>query len=106
MEGDILSEVIKVEKEIKARLEAEEQKAEGWLEQVRKDTEEGVSEARVRLQELLEKTVSEAEADAHGRAFKMLEDAALRAERMRELGDETLRALVKRHIPRILPYEP
>lgn len=103
MGADILNEVIKVEKEIKARLKAEEDKAEGWLEQVKRETGEEVSVARTRFKKLLEETVSEAKADARDRASSMLEEAALKADRMRGLGDETLRALVKRHIRGILP---
>jgi vacuolar-type H+-ATPase subunit H len=103
MEGDVLSEVIKVEKEIKARLKAEGDEAEEWLEQVKKETEKEVAAARARFKALLEETVSGAKADARGRASRLLEEAALKAERMRALGDETLRAIVKRHIPGILP---
>jgi vacuolar-type H+-ATPase subunit H len=100
---DILAEIIKVEKEIQKRLEAEEEKARQWVEQVKMEMEEKVSKAEERFKELLESKVEEAKTDAHVKASEILKDVNSKAERIENLSDEILKTLVINHISRVLP---
>jgi vacuolar-type H+-ATPase subunit H len=100
---DILAEVIKVEKEIQARLEAEGEKARQWVEQVKREMEEKALRAEEGFRELLENRIQEARAEADRKASEILNDANSKAEKIENLSDETLKSLITRHISRVLP---
>jgi len=100
---DILAEVIRVEKEIQKRLEAESKKANQQVEQVRRELEEKVLRAEEGTSELLKNRIQEATAEAHKKASEILNDANSMAEKIESLSDETLKTLLRRHISRVLP---
>ncbi len=104
-EKDILSKVIGVEKEIQERLMAEKEKSVEWLEQVRKESEESVSRERDALRESFESAKVHSRADAEKRAAEIIGKAKEEAERISQIGDETLRRVLLRHISAILPQD-
>jgi hypothetical protein len=103
MEKDILSRVIGVEKEIQERLIAEKEKSVEWLEKVRREAEEEVAAAEVKLKESLEKEKICAVADAEREAAEILRRASEEEERISSISDEALRRVIMKYIALILP---
>ncbi|HXX81802.1 MAG TPA: hypothetical protein VEI46_09645 [Thermodesulfovibrionales bacterium] len=103
MEKDILSKVIEVEKEIQERLREEKNKAHAWLEGVKTEIEKDISLQEEQLRESYTRGREDAKAEAERKAAKIVKDAASLAERYRQISDETLEKIVKRHMVKILP---
>ena len=105
MDEDVLSTVMEVEREIQEKLEAERRKAREWLERVRADAGRSYAASEERFKKSSEKAVADALADVEARAADLLSRATLEAERLVHLGDETMRKIMARYLPRILPGE-
>ena len=105
MEKDILSKVIEVEKEIQERLREEKNKAHEWLEGVREEIEKGLSLQEEQLRESYTRGKEGAKAEAEREAARIVQDAAILAERYRRISDAALEKIVKRHVVKILPSQ-
>lgn len=105
MDEDVLSTVMEVEREIQERLEAEKKKSREWLEQVRAEAGRAYAASEERFKKASEKAVADALADAESRAADLLSRATLEAERLVHLGGESIRKIMARYLPRILPGE-
>jgi hypothetical protein len=105
MERDILASVIEVESEIKRRLASERQKAGEWLEKVKTEIEEETAREEAGLKEDFHKKIEAEKRDAEERAFKILQNAKSRAEKLENLHDEILRGIISKYIIRILPED-
>jgi hypothetical protein len=103
MEKDVLSQVIDAEKEIQKCLEAEKVQVREWIDSVRKESEETFLREQQRIGESLERSVAATAAQAEATADEVVRTAAAAAERLGQLGPETLRALLARRISVILP---
>ena len=106
MERDLLSKVIKTEREIQAKIESEKKRHEVRIEKAGKEAEERVLQEEAAHSEQLEKSVCEAEEIAKEKAADVLETAARRAENLRGLPDEALQKIVMKYIDSILPGRP
>jgi len=100
---DILAEVIRVEKEIHGRLEAEREKTKQWVEQVRREMDEKLLLTEKGLKETLEQTIQKVREDAMREASKILNDANSEVEKIKNFSDKTLKTLLIKHISRVLP---
>ncbi len=103
MDGDILSEVIEVEKEIQKCLELERRKAQEWLEKMKALTAEESARNEREIREDFERAIAEAERQAVSRAAVVVKDAEARAGRLRTLDERTLKSIVEKHVAKILP---
>lgn len=103
MEDDILGKVVEVEKEIQNTIRTEKEKSRKWIENVRKDADKRLADTESELAESLEKAVERAKANAGSRASELLRNAEALAKTFQGLSDETLRAIITKHITSILP---
>jgi hypothetical protein len=103
MKEDLLSEVVKVERELARNLETEEIKAKEMLDNLRRDSELEISEEEKQLQEDLERAITASVIRAEKRASDILEKADATASRLERLSDEVLKEIIRKHIARILP---
>jgi vacuolar-type H+-ATPase subunit H len=103
MEEDILGKVVEVEKEIRKRLEAENEKAAKWLANAGEEAKREVDSTKERLEGTLDAAISEARAVSEEKASRIIGDAKLSAEGLEGLGSEKLREIILRHISNILP---
>ncbi len=103
MDGDILSEVIEVEKEIQKCLELERRKAQEWLEKMKALTAEESARNEREIREDFERAIAEAERQAVSRAAVVVKEAEARAGRLRMLDEGTLKTIVEKHVVKILP---
>ncbi len=103
MEKDILSQVIEAEKEIQRCLDREKIKSREWLESVQKECEEEYVREERSIRESLERSMTEAAAEAATQAEAIVSRAGFQTERLGQLPDETLSRIVKKQIGRILP---
>jgi len=103
MERDILSQVIEAEKEIQQCLELEKIKVRGWLERVKKESEEEFIQEDKRIRESLEKSVAEATKEAEAEAAGIVSKATTTAERLEQLKPDTLSKIITKQIEKILP---
>lgn len=96
--GGVLSEVLAVEREIGAKLDAERQAARQWLERTRDEIEQA------KLSELTALKVSGAREEeaakmaAHDKAAAILQRAGAGAERIRRLEDARLIPIVRQRV--------
>ncbi len=103
MEDNILSKVIEVEKELQERLRPEKEKAHEWLEGIKTEIERDISLQEEQLRESYTRGREGAKAEAEREAERIVKNAATLAERYRQISDETLEKIVKKHMVKILP---
>jgi hypothetical protein len=103
MERDIISKVVGVEKEIQDRLDLEKRRADEWLKKVKEEAEEEIRGEGKTLKESFTKAKKDEIAATRRKAAEILNDAAIEAERLSKISDETLKDIIIRHISRILP---
>ena len=104
MEKDTLSDIIRIEREIRERLAREERKAGESLAEVRRNCDDEFSREEARLQEELAAAVTAARlCDARKRADDVVAEARRRAERLAGLDDEHLKELVRGELSSIVP---
>jgi vacuolar-type H+-ATPase subunit H len=102
MDKDILNEVIEAEKEIQHCLEGEQAKLRNWLDQVKRESSEAVAREENNDRELLTRALEDAKKSAEAKAKQVVNDAATRTLRIKELDDGTLTGIILKRIPRIL----
>jgi hypothetical protein len=98
--GDILSEVLAVEREIRTKLDAERQAAQQWLERTRGEIEQEKLSELTALKASAARDEEAAKVAAHDKAAAILQQARLDAE-LRRLEDAQLIAIVRQHVLRI-----
>ncbi len=103
MEQDLLSEVIKVEKEIQKSFELEKAASREWLEQAVKGFEEEAAKEEKTIEESVQPPLAKAKSDADARALELEANARRSAERITTVNNETLRRLLVNYWNRILP---
>lgn len=103
MQQGTLAEILGVEQELRAQLDAEREKASHWLEQQRREID--LAHA-VRLAQLRAEAGQQRETKldaARDSAAAAVRDAVAAAAAQSAVGDEQLRPLVRRHLAAILP---
>ena len=105
MEKDILSKVIEVEREIQEKLRGEKSRSLEWIERARKEAKEELAAEEERLREYYEKAMDTIGAEAGKQADEVLRNSAVQAERLSGISDDTLRRILLRYLPGILPEE-
>ncbi len=103
MEDHVLSEVVKVEKEVQQMLEIEKKTSQEWLENVKKNAEKKVLEEEANIKEAFNIILEKTKLNTDKKAITILRDANVKAERLEGLGDEILKKIILRHITKILP---
>jgi hypothetical protein len=103
MKDNVLGAIVEVEKEIAGNLAHEKSSAAEFLGELRSDSEKEILREEKHLQFALDKAVSEAVANLEKKASQILEDADAYANTLAILSDDVLKALIRKHIARILP---
>ena len=96
--GDVLSEVLAVEREIGAKLDAERQAARQWLERSRGEIEQAKLSEFTALKASAPREEEAAKMAAHDKAAAILQQAGTEAERIRRLEDARLIPIVRQHV--------
>jgi len=96
--GDVLSEVLAVEREIGAKLDAERQAARQWLERTRGEIEQAKLSELTALKASAAREEEAAKMAAHDKAAAILQQAGTEAERIRGLEDARLIHIVRQHV--------
>jgi hypothetical protein len=105
MPNQVLAEIVRVEKEIQARLAEERQKAAAWLESERARITAAVELELAESQREFRRTMAAAEAEVEIKIATLLKQAEEYAERLRKLPDQRLRKQLLLHLDRLLPEE-
>lgn len=96
--GDVLSEVLAVEREIDATLDAERQAARQWLDRTRSEIEQAKLSELKALKASAAGEEEAAKSAAHDKAATILQQAGAEAERIRRLEDGQLIPVVRQHV--------
>lgn len=96
--GDVLSEVLAVEREIGAKLDAERQAARQWLERTRNEIEQAKLSELTALKASAAREEEAAKMAAHDKAATILQQAGTEAERIRRLEDARLIPIVRQNV--------
>ena len=96
--GDVLSEILAVEREISAKLEAERQAERQWLEGRRGEIEQAKLSELTALKASAEREEEAAKMAAHDKAAAILEQARTDTERIRHIEDALLIPIVRQHV--------
>jgi hypothetical protein len=103
MQQSTLAEILVVEQELRAQLDAEREQASRWLEQQRREIDRAHEARLSQLQAEAGQRREFALAAARERAVTAARDAEVAAAAQSAVGDEQLRPLVRRHLAAILP---
>jgi len=96
--GDILSEILAVEREINAKLDAEHQAVRQWLERTRGEIEQTKLSELTALQASVAREEESAKIAAQDKAAAILQQARTSADRMHHLDDARLIPIVRQHV--------
>ena len=103
MSEGTLQEVVEVEQQIKAMLDAESTRANAWRERRRQEIDEAHQSEVAGLERERARQRDVAERDAAEKAAGILRQARTEAGRIDDLSDAWLEDIVRRHVVRILP---
>lgn len=103
MQQSTLAEILGVEQELRARLDAEREQASRWLEQQRRELDLAHAARLSQLQAEAGQRRECALAAARERAAAAVKGAEAAAAAQSAVGDEHMRPLVRRHLAAILP---
>jgi len=98
VKGDVLSEVLAVEREIGAKLDAERQAARQWLEHTRSEIEQEKVSELTALKASATREEEAAKMAAHDKAAAIVQQAGTEAERIRRFEDARLIPIVRQHV--------
>lgn len=96
--GDVLSEILAVEREIRAKLEAERQAVRQWLERTGGEIEQAKVSELTALKASAVREEEAAKKAAHDKAAAILQQAGAEAERIPGLEDARLIPIVRQHV--------
>ncbi len=105
MEQSTLAEILGVEQQIRAQLDAEREQASQWLENARRDIERSHEAALTRLREDARQRQEAAVQAALDRVTEAVRDAESAAAAQSVISDDALRTLVRRHLAELLPED-
>lgn len=96
--GDVLSEILAVEREIRAKLDAERQSARQWLDRTRGEIEQAKLSELTALKASAAREQEAAKLAAHEKTAAILQQASTEAEKIRRLDDARLIPIVRQHV--------
>jgi vacuolar-type H+-ATPase subunit H len=105
MDNGTLSRIIEVEKELQERFESEKKRSQEWLDRLRREYEKELKAEEERAEELLAKSVNDSRIRAERKASEIIDNARKKAWYLKSLNDDNLKAILVRHINKILPWE-
>jgi F0F1-type ATP synthase membrane subunit b/b' len=105
MEQSTLAEILGIEQQIRARLDAEREQASQWLENARRDIERSHEAALAQLREDARQRQETAVQAARDRVAAAVRDAESAASAQLLISDAALRPLVCRHLAELLPED-
>ena len=103
MDQSTLAEILGVEKDIRAQLDAEHERASRWLEDARREIEQAHEARLAQLQAEMRQRREAALLAAQERALALVEHAEAVASRQALASDGDLRPLVRRHLAILVP---
>ena len=103
MQQSTLAEILGVEQELRAQLDAEREQASHWLEQQRREIDRAHEARLSQLQAEAGQRREVALAAARKRAEAAVRETQASAAAQSAVGDERIRPLVRRHLAAILP---
>lgn len=105
MEQSTLTEILGVEQQIRARLDAEREQASQWLENARREIERSHEAALDRLRADARQRQEAALQAARDRVAAAVREAESAAAAQSLVSDAALRPLVRRHLAELLPED-
>ncbi|HAK59325.1 MAG TPA: hypothetical protein DCO77_02935 [Nitrospiraceae bacterium] len=105
MEPDILNSVIEAEQQIQERLEKEKNAADLRIEQARSEADQEIAGEEERLKQEAERVGADAKAGTDEQVADIIRSAENAAAARSRIPEETLHAVVERHLAGILPKE-
>lgn len=103
MDDDILSKVVEVEREVQQRLDIEKKMSREWLENIKQEAEEKVLTEERDLKKTFNDAIKQTKSNAEGKTASIINNANVKAEKLKGLGDEILKKTILKHIYIILP---
>lgn len=103
MGQDTLNEILEVEKQLKSMLDAETEKARGWLEQAKREIEQAKQSEIAELNESIARSKVAAREAAQAEAAEIARRASTLTERIERLDDDRLQKIAWEHILNIVP---
>lgn len=103
MKEDILTEIIKVEKEIRERIDSEKRRSKEKIEKVKRDLEDEIHVEEKGLKESTTRAMEDARIRAEDEAQKIIGKAITETQKLESLSDEEIKRIITRYIIRILP---
>jgi hypothetical protein len=103
MNGDVLSRIFEVEREISGRLDEEKRKISAWMDKVGREVEEEFREEEQKLIAALSQAAGRVREEAVLEAARRRSEAAAEGEALKGLSDERMREIVLKYLPGILP---
>lgn len=103
MQQDTLSEILEVEKEIKAMLDAERKRADQWLERMKLEIEQATQSELARLKDSVAQSEPVAKKAAEEKAAAIVQQARSRAEHIERIEEDRLTQIVRQSIAAIIP---
>jgi vacuolar-type H+-ATPase subunit H len=103
MKDDVLGKVVEVEKNIQNKIQSETGKAQEWLEKIKSECDEKISEHESDETSALQETVQHACSELEKKASAIIYEARKKAEQIETLRDDTLKRIIMNHITGILP---
>ena len=98
VDGDLLPEILALEREIDAKLDAERQAARQWIERTRGEIEQAKLSELTALKASAAREEEAAKMAAHDKAAAILKQAGTEAEGMRDIEDTRLIPIVRQHV--------
>lgn len=103
MDQSTLAQILGVEKDIRAQLDAEHERASRWLETARREIEQAHEARRVQLQAEMQRRREAALHAAQKRASALVMRAEAAASLQALASEDELRPLVRRHLAILVP---
>lgn len=103
MSDQILQAVILLETEIEQQLQQEQQKADAWLAVARQGVLQEFAQSRAELAEKKRRELQQAERQLELQAEMLLQEEQKYARRLKDLDEQRLLEMLRRHIRSILP---
>jgi predicted DNA-binding ribbon-helix-helix protein len=105
MERDLLQRVIDTEREIVEAVAAEKKRAAEWLASIQQSGADRITAERQRSEELFHQALAQYIAQQNREVSAYTDRLAEQYERIENLSEQTIRAVVLRHVKKILPGE-
>jgi hypothetical protein len=103
MNEDILSAVVKVEKEIARAVELEKTRSQERLDRLKRDCDSEVLMEKKCLQDALNRRIDDIRTCSEKTASEIISGARAGAERFKKISDDALKEIIMKHIGMILP---